>query len=62
MTGTQNHAVCMLTNLVWCRWDLMKRTPKELLDNITARAQTSMIDDNAVREQYRECHVWQRYV
>ena len=38
----------------------MKRAPKELLDRITGRAQNSIIDDNAVREQYRECHMWQR--
>ncbi|DBB02475.1 TPA: Rap guanine nucleotide exchange factor-like 1, variant 2 [Trebouxia sp. C0006] len=49
------------TVLVISKWDLMKRAPKELLDHITGRAQTSLIDDNAVREQYRECHMWQRY-
>jgi len=50
----------MLIDLVWRRWDLMKRAPKELLDHITGRAQTSIIDDNAVQEQYRECKMWQR--
>ena len=50
----------MLIDLVWCRWDLMKRAPKDLLDHITGRAQASIIDDNAVREQYRECKMWQR--
>ncbi|KAL0037693.1 hypothetical protein WJX77_008057 [Trebouxia sp. C0004] len=49
------------TVLVISKWDLMKRAPKELLDHITGRAQTSIIDDNAVREQYRECKIWQRY-
>ncbi|KAA6420586.1 MAG: hypothetical protein FRX49_09379 [Trebouxia sp. A1-2] len=49
------------TVLVISKWDLMKRAPKELLEHIAGRAQTSIIDDNAVRDQYRECELWQRY-
>ncbi|KAL0028776.1 hypothetical protein WJX79_006703 [Trebouxia sp. C0005] len=49
------------TVLVISKRDLMKRAPKELLEHIAGRAQTSIIDDNAVRDQYRECELWQRY-
>lgn len=44
-----------------CRWDLLKRAPKELTDHIIARAQNSIIDDENIRQQYRECRAWQRY-
>ena len=43
-----------------CRWDLIKRAPKELADHIIARAQKSLIDDKDICKQYRECKAWQR--
>ena len=43
-----------------CRWDLLKRAPKELADHIIGRAQSSMVDDKDIREQYQECKAWQR--
>lgn len=43
-----------------CRWDLLKRAPKELADHIIGRAQSSMVDDKDICEQYRECKAWQR--
>lgn len=65
---------CSICHMVWlfvmsavlhglsdtCRWDLLKRAPKELTDHIIARAQNSIIDDENIREQYRECKAWQR--
>ena len=40
----------------------MKRAPTELVDHIISRAQASIIDDDAVRAQYKECKMWQRWV
>lgn len=45
-----------------CRWDLMKRAPKELVDHILERAEFAAIDDNAVHEQYKQAKKWQRWV
>lgn len=44
-----------------CRWDLLKRVPKELADHIIARAQNFEINDKDVLAHYREYKAWQRY-
>lgn len=43
-----------------CRWDLVKRVPKELLDFISDRAKATAIDDNVMRSQYTACQQWLR--
>ena len=43
-----------------CRWDLVKRVPKEVLDYLAERAKASAVDDIAVRSQYVACQDWLR--
>lgn len=45
-----------------CRWDLVKRAPKELVDHLLERAQNAAIDDSAVHEQYKQAKNWERWV
>ena len=40
----------------------MKRAPKMLVDHLLERAQNAVIDDNAVREQYKQAKRWERCV
>lgn len=40
----------------------MKRAPKELVDHLLERAQNAVIDDDAVREQYKQAKKWERCV
>ena len=40
----------------------MKRAPKELVDHLLERAHNAVIDDIAVREQYKQAKRWERCV
>ena len=57
-----NPLFCYVVGLGCCRWDLMKRAPKELVDHILERAEFAAIDDKAVHEQYKQAKKWQRWV
>ena len=43
-----------------CRWDLVKRVPKEILDYLAEKAKASVLDDNTVQSDYVACQEWLR--
>ena len=50
----------ILRSALSCRWDLVKRVPKEVLDYLAERAKASAVDDTAIRSQYVACQEWLR--
>ena len=52
---------CPYTHSPLCRWDMLKRAGKDLLDRCVQRAYDSQIDDVQVQKKYLASLEWHEY-